>query len=119
MAVATAVAAKGAEALVAGGTSAVRRLVRLVRDRFGSGTREDRVLQATMADPDDREKVAALVAVLARVLAADPTFRRDVSACWGDVSEELRADRGAVVNQFNGSATKVVQARDIHGDVTL
>jgi hypothetical protein len=119
MAVATAVAAKGAEALAAGGRSALGALIRLIRGRFSSGTPEAATLSEAMSHPDDRERLAELAALLSHLMAADQAFRRQVEVGWRDASLVFSADHGAVINQFSGSADKVVQARDIAGDVTL
>ncbi|HET8657711.1 MAG TPA: hypothetical protein VFM55_01780 [Micromonosporaceae bacterium] len=119
MAVATALVAKGAETLADAGRSAVGALVRLVRRRFGSGTQEVAVLDEAVAHPADRERLIALAEVLARLMAADRLFRHQIEACWREAAPELAADHGGVINQFSGSADKVVQARDIYGDVTF
>lgn len=117
--IATALATKGAEALTDAGRSAVGALVRLVRRRFGSGTREVEVLDGAVAHPDEAERVAALATVLARLMAADHLFRYQVEACWRAAAPELAAVQGGVTNHFSGSADKVLQARDIRGDVTF
>ena len=49
----------------------------------------------------------------------DPGFAEELRVQWRAASVELQADRGGVVNQFSGQASKVVQARDIHGDLSL
>jgi hypothetical protein len=112
IAVATALANKGAEAVAAAGRSAIDALVRLVRRRFGHGTHESAVLDAAADDPAAQRELADL---LDRAMSDDPEFANRLRSLWQQVS----ADRGGVVNQFSGHAEKVVQARDIRGNVTL
>jgi hypothetical protein len=109
--VATALATKGAEAAIAGTRSAVGALARLVRRR---GDR-DRAIAA----PGDRQRTADLAEAIAAAMAADPRFAAQVRARWEAVAADEPAVRGAVVNHVSGTADKVVQARDIHGDVRL
>jgi hypothetical protein len=118
-AVAATVATKGAEALVAGGRSALAAMVRLIRDHFGRGTPEAATLQAAMEHPDERERRAALAEALAQAFSTDSTFVQQVLAHWEKASTDLAADHGAVVNNFSGSAERVVQARDIIGDISF
>lgn len=117
VAFATALAAKGAEALFTGGRNAVGALVRIVRERFGADTREGAVLQAAMERPDDPDRRTELAATLTRVMADDPAFADTVRRYWrGSVDP---AERPGVVNTFTGNADKVVQAGDIRGDVNF
>jgi hypothetical protein len=117
--VAAVLAAKGAELVAVAGKSAMAALVRLVRDRFGRATHEAAVLEAAVEYPDDGERRVALAEVLAQVMIEDPIFAERVRLYWRDASVELTADRGGVVNHFSGSADKVVQARDIVGDISF
>jgi predicted DNA-binding transcriptional regulator YafY len=112
IAVATALANKGAELVAAAGRSAIDALGRFVRQRFGRGTRESAVLDAAADDPNAQQELAEL---LDRAMSDDPEFAIRLRSLWQNVS----ADRGSVVNQFSGHAQKVVQARDIRGNVTL
>jgi hypothetical protein len=116
---ATALAVKGAELVATTGKSAMAALVRLVRNRFGRDTREIAVLEAAVEYPDDERRRLALAAILAQVMVEDQVFADRVRLYWRDASAELAADRGGVVNQFTGSADKVVQARDIVGDISF
>jgi hypothetical protein len=105
--------------MVAGATSAVRALVRLVRERFGRNTGEAEVLEAALAHPDDQQRRTDLAAVLAETMLRDPTFAEQVQVHWRAVSAELTVDHGGVVNQFSGQAEKVIQARDVDGDISF
>ena len=117
--VATTLIAKGSEALVSGTTGAVRALVALVRKRFGRDVAETEVLDGAIAHPDDEARRVRLVEALAEAMRRDPVFASELRAHWQTASVELAADHGGVVNQFSGQADKVVQARDIHGDLSL
>lgn len=111
--VATTLAAKGAEAAFASGRSAVGALFRLVRDRLGRRGHDAEMLQAAIDRPGDQDRLAALADALVRAMIEDPALASRLrEALPGGMD-------AAVVNQFSGSATKVVQARDVHGDVTL
>jgi hypothetical protein len=116
--VATALATKGAEAAIAGTRSAVGALARLVRRRGDRG-RTATALDRAIAAPGDRQRTADLAEAIAAAMAADPRFAAQVRARWEAVAADEPAGRGAVVNHVSGTADKVVQARDIHGDVRL
>jgi hypothetical protein len=108
VAVVTTLAAKGAEAAFAAGKNAI---AGLLRGRLRRRGRDVEVLRAAIERPDDPGSRAALVEVLVRAMADDP-----------ELAARLRAAvalDGAVVNQFSGTSAKVVQARDIHGDLSL
>ena len=117
LAVATALAAKGAEVLFSGGRDAVGALYRMVRSRFGEGTEESAALEAAVVDPDDYDRQAVLADALARTMAVDPAFDAAVRAEWRSVQARLSVAPGDVTNEFSGTAGKVVQARDISGDI--
>jgi hypothetical protein len=107
VAVVTTLAAKGAEAAFAAGRNAV---VRLLRGRLGR-RRDVEVLRTAIERPDDPASRTALVDVLVRAMADDPELTARLRGA-------LALD-GVVVNSFSGTSAKVVQARDIHGDLTL
>jgi hypothetical protein len=117
--VTTTLVAKGTEALVSGGTSAVRALVALLRKRFGRDTDEAELMYDAVAHPDDPTQRAKLIALLTDEMRRDPTFAEDLRQHWRWVSAEMSADNGSVINQFNGQAERVIQARDIHGVISL
>jgi hypothetical protein len=117
---ALAVTTKGAEALVISGKGGLAALIRLIRGRFrGSEPREAAILQAALEHPDDEARRRELAVVLAQMMAEDPVFREHLQMCWRAVAVEVAEDRSTVTNRFSGTAEKVVQARDITGDVRL
>ena len=119
MTLATTLAMKGAEAAVAGGRDAVAALVRLVRARFGHGTPEAGVLAAAVDQPDDVERQARLASLLAEAMRQDPVFAAALQRAWTAAAAEIQVGNDGVLNQFSGSADKVVQARDIAGGITF
>jgi hypothetical protein len=119
LSIATALVTKGTEAVIAEGRTAIAALVSTIRDRFRRGRHEADILQEAVSHPDDQERRLALAELLSRALAEDPRFAERVLTQWHAAQQELNLDRGAVSNRFDGSAEKVVQARDIHGDITL
>ncbi|MBE1487235.1 hypothetical protein [Plantactinospora soyae] len=118
LAIATGLATKGGEALIAGGGGLLGQLYRLVRNRFRTEGRGEDTLDAAVANPDETNR-ANLAEALARLLAADPDLEDRVQALWRDGVGEPSAESGGVINQFSGSADRVVQARDIRGDVSF
>jgi hypothetical protein len=117
---ALAVTTKGAETLVVSGKDGLAALIRLVRERFrGSEPRESAVLQAALEHPDDDARRRELAVVLAQMMAEDPVFRERLQTCWRAAAMEVADNRSTVTNRFSGTAEKVVQARDITGDVRL
>ncbi|MGI5145374.1 hypothetical protein ACQEVC_03065 [Plantactinospora sp. CA-294935] len=118
LAVATALAAKGGEALIVGGGSALGRLYRLLRDRFRHNGTDVAVPDDAIVDRYLVDR-AVLAEKLGQLMAADPDLRAEVESLWRAAGPELAADSGGVVNQFSGTATRVVQARDIRGNVSF
>jgi hypothetical protein len=90
-----------------------------VRTRFERGTREHAVLSAAAARPDDQKRRTALVQTLADVMSSDPDFDRAVRSYWREATVHVEVERAGAVNTFSGTAGKLVQANDIHGNVSL
>lgn len=118
MAVVTAVSAKGAEALAAGARSAWSALVRLVKDRLTREPDGPAALNAALAAPGQHPARQQLIAVLSRVMDTDPGFAQQLRTAWSDAAA-VSADHGGVVNHMSGHAQKVVQTRDVFGNVSL
>ena len=115
-AVAAAVAAKGAEAAIAGGRDAMAALVGLVRRKLSGTAEGSAALAASAENPDDPWRRERLAAALADLAETDRAFGRDLRQHWA----AAKAEADGVVNQFSGLAGgPVVQARDIHGDISF
>ncbi|MEV0939540.1 hypothetical protein AB0I90_04045 [Micromonospora wenchangensis] len=120
LAVATTLATKGAEAFGAGAREAIGSLFRMVRDRFGVGTPESAVLDGAVEHPEEQWRQTALASALAEVMAQDPQFTRRLKDEWHRLAgPSVVAAQGQVDNHFSGTAEKVVQARDIRGDIVF
>lgn len=101
-------------------TKAVSSLYDVVKKRFANRAEARAALEAATASPDDAKAVTVLAERLAVEEAADPEFKAALRAEWAKVGVEQHADHGAVTNQVTGDVSgKVVQARDIHGDITF
>lgn len=120
LAVATVLATKGAEALGAGAREAIGSLFRLVRDRFGVGTPESAVLDGAVEHPEEQWRQAALASALAEVMARDPQFTAALMGEWRRLDgPKVIAGHDQVINDFSGTAEKVVQARDVQGGIVF
>jgi hypothetical protein len=102
LAIATAVAGKTAEFLTDQAKDCLTALARRIRDKFGD---------------HPGKSAPELATALELACAQDPEFGAQIRALW----EQFRAAGGGdnVVNVFSGRADKVVQLRDVHGDVHL
>lgn len=117
--IAGALATHGVDALVGGGRHAFRSLVRLVRDRFRGNADDTAALDAALADPDDDGDVGRLAEAIHRHASEDSAFDRALEEAWSGASRELSVHGSSVVNHFSGRADRVVQARDIRGDINF
>ncbi len=78
------------------------------------------VLSAAEGATPDSPEVQALAEELQKIEASDPAFRDDLRSKWAEtISASGHADNGGTVNQISGHVGKAVQAREIHGDITL
>lgn len=101
-------------------TKAAASLYDMVKKRFDHRAEARAALEAATASPDDHQAVQALADQLATEEAADPAFSTALRTEWTKVRVDQRADRGGVSNQVTGEVSgKVLQARDIHGDVSF
>jgi len=115
MAVASALAAKVAEAAAGGVRSAWDALVRLVRDRFVYDGVASAALTTAQSRPTDQLAVRELGDALERVGVADPDFAAQVRVLWSELSAELSATSGGVLNVSTGTVSgHLIQARDLH-----
>ena len=82
----------------------------LVKRRFAGRWEATAALEAARGADEE----ADLAAHLAAAEAQEPAFGVELRQTW----QRVNADRGGVVNQITGNVSgKVVQARDIHGDI--
>jgi hypothetical protein len=94
-------------------TKAATGLYDLVKKKFSKDPKAAAELEA--AQPDKPETIAAVAERLEAAEQADPEFAAALRAEWTQ-----HADNGGVNNQISGTVHgKVVQARDIHGNISF
>lgn len=92
----------------------------LVKKKFAIKPEATAALEAAADAPDDSERVRKLAEELSRAEADDPRFGEDLRTEWKHLSVTQHAESGGVVNQISGQVTgKVIQAGDIHGDISF
>jgi hypothetical protein len=115
LAIATAVAGKAAESLTEQARECLAALARRIREKFRDQPARRAALAAVQDDPGSSELVGELARVLDEAGAEDPEFGRQIRELWGHV----RTGDEGVVNVFHGRADKVIQLRDVHGDLNI
>lgn len=119
VAIATAIVGKAVEVAGDQAKEAVAAIARKVRDRFRGRPADEAALTAAAEDPESADRIAALADALRRASIEDPAFGAELRGLWHQVHMDVTADRDGVVNSFQGQANKVVQLRDVHGDLTI
>jgi hypothetical protein len=93
-------------------------LIRLVRGKTMTDEGVRMALKTAHAEPSNAERVRHLAGELDRVAGEDSSFKDQLWELWVAAEPELRA--AGVANSIIGSTVgKVLQARDIHGDVSF
>ena len=118
-AIATALSAQGRELIVAGSKGALTSLFSFIRERFNRDPNKAEVLDSAINRPGDQPGIDALSGLLTNAMAQDPEFAAQVLSYWRDAAGNGPAGSDAVMNNFIGSANKVVQIRDVQGGVSL
>lgn len=113
IAIASAVAGKAAESLSEQGKQVVAALARRIREKFRGHPAELATLDAAS---DDAARIGELAELVDNASAADAEFGQQIRALWAQLN--LTAADG-VMNVFHGKADKVIQLRDVHGDLTI
>lgn len=94
-------------------TKAATGLYDLVKKKFAKDPEALAELEA--ASPEHPETIEAVAERLDSVRQADPDFAAALTAEWTQ-----HADNGGVTNQISGTVSgNVLQARDIHGNITF
>jgi hypothetical protein len=119
MAIATAVAGRAAESLTEQARLALAEITRRVRRKFTEQPSDLATLTAAQDNPGSPEHISQLAHALRRAALHDPAFGRDIDSLWTQVRMEATARDDGVANIFHGQAEKVVQLRDIHGDLNI
>ncbi|MEU4251358.1 hypothetical protein AB0F15_28490 [Amycolatopsis sp. NPDC026612] len=106
--IAAALAAKGATGLYD-----------LVKRKFAKDPAAVAVLEAASAAPEDTRPITALAERLYEAEAEDGEFAEALREEWQKLPES-RVTHGGVHNTVTGNVTgKVVQLRDVHGNINL
>lgn len=96
-------------------TKAATGLYDLVKNRFSKDPEATKALEAAEAAPGEAEPIKALAERLAVAEGADPAFAEALRTGWAQ-----HAESGGVINQVTGTVHgNVVQARDIHGNISF
>jgi hypothetical protein len=118
VAIATAMAGKAVEVAGEPVRAAVAELSRRVRERFRGRPSGQAELERAEGDPAP-ERIAALASAVQDLMADDPAFGEEVRAIWNRAQTNAAATGDGVVNVLNGQAGKVVQLRDVRGDLNI
>lgn len=118
IAIATAMAGKAVEVAGEPVRAAVAELAQRVRDRFRGRPADEQALERARGDQGHKELQFLQLAVQ-RLLEEDPELRIGLEAMWNQAHTSAAASGDGVVNLLNGTADRVVQLRDVHGDLTI
>jgi hypothetical protein len=92
----------------------------LVKAKFADDPQASAVLVAAEGAAQDSPQVRELAETLEAKQAADPEFAERLHAEWQQSRVGQQAENGGVTNQVTGNVSgKLLQARDIHGDITF
>jgi hypothetical protein len=107
IAIASAVAGKAAESLADQVSRPVAAIIARIRERFRHRPAEREMLSAAEHEP---ERAADLAELLQAEMDSDPSFAAEIRALW---------QQAGTVNIVHGNVGKVVQVRDVHGDLNV
>jgi putative IMPACT (imprinted ancient) family translation regulator len=94
-------------------------LYELVKRKFGGNRAATETLAAAEGAATTSAEVQALATALEDAERNDPAFSRELRTEW-QASLSQHAETGGVINQVSGELSgKVVQARDVQGNVSL
>lgn len=118
-AIAAAAAGKAAESLTGQARQPMAAIVRRIKKKFHDRPADLLVLTAAQEDPWSDMRISELARALEVVSTEDPEFGRQIHKLWNQIGTTSTAHDEAVLNVFHGRADKVVQLRDIHGDLNI
>jgi hypothetical protein len=107
LAIVTAIAAKGAESVGQQAGPALKTLVAKVLTKL---TGHPALVAAQEGHASDEQ-----LETLSATVQADPELR----SLWQQARSEVTVTQGGVSNTFLGQAEKVIQLRDVHGDLNI
>jgi hypothetical protein len=119
-AIATAVASQAAQALTSQAGQAMAEITARIRQKFSGRSGDLAILASAQDDPDSPEAISRLAQALRQAARKDPVFANEILALWTRSQTETTSAAGdGTVNVFRGQADKVIQLRDVHGDLTI
>ena len=114
IAIATAVAGKATESLTDQARQAVAVIARRIRQKFHGRPEKLATLEAAR---DGHTKISELAMLLEEACRQDPQFGIQIRSLWNQTGLSMTEE--GVVNIFHGQADKVIQLRDVHGDLNI
>jgi len=118
-AIAAAIAGGMSQSLSDQARASMTALTQRIREKFGRRPAAKAALDAALDDPGSSARASELVRALAEACEEDPEFGRQIRELWDHVRPTAVVRDDAVVNTFDGRADKVVQLRDVHGDLRI
>lgn len=118
VAIATAMAGKAVEVAGEPVRAAVAELSRRVRERFRGRPSSEEALVRAVGDPVP-ERIDTLASAVQQLMAEDPGFGAELRNLWNQAQTNAAATGDGVVNVLNGQAGRMVQLRDVHGDLNI
>lgn len=96
-------------------TKAATGLYDLVKEKFSKDPEAGKALETAEAMPREAGPIRVLAERLEAAEQADPEFAETLRSGWTQ-----HAEKGGVTNQISGDVSgKVVQAGDIHGNISF
>jgi len=118
--IATAVASQTAQSLTSQAGHAIAEVTRRIQHKFRDKPADLAILTAAQGESASPDQTAELARALDRAIAEDPAFGRDISTPWEQSGNlAITANGDGMVNVVYGKDDKVVQLRDLHGDLTI
>lgn len=114
-AIATAVAGSAAQSLTTQASRILAEITSRIRRKFRERQGDLAALVAAQDGPGSPDEVAVLAESLHQISVDDPAFGKEIMLLW----QQYRVLAGDVNNNFQGHAEKVVQLRDVHGDLNI
>ena len=100
-------------------TKAATGLYDLVKAKFAKNRPAKAEIEAAIETPEDTSRIQALAARLAEAERTDPEFGAALRAQWATIVHNQQSTSADVTNTVLGNVAKLVQARDIHGNISL
>ena len=116
---ASALAGQVATALGAAGVKALEKVRAVVRHKSEDDAETGAALEAAERPSAGQPEVDALARRLAEAGEQDPGFADQLQSEGAELHQVVSASGGGVTNVNNGSAEKLIQARDIQGGITF